>query len=38
VVKHRREIWIFDGTAFVEDRKVAEARLMATLQEQKEDL
>jgi len=38
VVKHRREIWVFEGAAFVEDKKVAEARLMATLQEEKEDL
>jgi 3-hydroxyacyl-[acyl-carrier-protein] dehydratase len=37
VVKHRREIWVFDGTAFVEDKKVAEAKLMATLQEEKEE-
>ena len=32
VVKHRREIWVFDGEAFVDDKKVAEARIMATLQ------
>jgi len=36
VVKHRREIWVFDGAAFVEDKKVAEAQIMATLQEKKE--
>jgi len=34
VVKHRREIWIFEGTAFVNEQKVAEARLMATLQQE----
>jgi 3-hydroxyacyl-[acyl-carrier-protein] dehydratase len=34
VVKHRREIWIFDGSAFVDEQKVAEARLMATLQQE----
>ena len=32
VVKHRKEIWVFDGEAFVDDKKVAEARIMATLQ------
>lgn len=37
VVKHRREIWVFDGQAFVDDKKVAEARLMATLQEGEEN-
>ena len=36
VVKHRREICVFDGAAFVEDKKVAEAQIMATLQENKE--
>lgn len=34
VAKHRREIWIFEGSAFVDDHKVAEARLMATLQQE----
>jgi 3-hydroxyacyl-[acyl-carrier-protein] dehydratase len=34
VAKHRREIWIFEGAAFVDDQKVAEARLMATLQQE----
>lgn len=34
VVKHRREIWIFEGTTFVNEQKVAEARLMATLQQE----
>ena len=37
VVKHQREIWVFDATAYVDDNKAAEARLMATLQEDKED-
>jgi 3-hydroxyacyl-[acyl-carrier-protein] dehydratase len=35
LVKHRREIWIFQGTAFVDGKLVAEARIMATLQEEK---
>jgi 3-hydroxyacyl-[acyl-carrier-protein] dehydratase len=34
VVKHRREIWIFEGSTFVNEQKVAEARLMATLQQE----
>lgn len=34
VIKHRREIWIFQGSAFVTEQKVAEARLMATLQQE----
>jgi 3-hydroxyacyl-[acyl-carrier-protein] dehydratase len=34
VVKHRREIWMFEGTAFVDEQKVAEAKLMATLQQE----
>jgi 3-hydroxyacyl-[acyl-carrier-protein] dehydratase len=34
VVKHRREIWIFEGAAFVDEQKVAEAKLMATLQQE----
>jgi 3-hydroxyacyl-[acyl-carrier-protein] dehydratase len=33
VLKHRKEIWIFEGQAFVDDKRVAEARLMATLEE-----
>lgn len=32
VVKHRKEIWVFDGVAYVDNAKVAEARIMATLQ------
>jgi 3-hydroxyacyl-[acyl-carrier-protein] dehydratase len=35
LVKHRREIWIFQGSAFVDGKLVAEARIMATLQEEK---
>ncbi len=31
VVKHKREIWVFEGKAFVEDELVAEARIMAML-------
>ena len=34
VVKHRKEIWVFDGEAYVDGKKVAEARIMATLQEE----
>jgi 3-hydroxyacyl-[acyl-carrier-protein] dehydratase len=37
VVKHRREIWVFEAQAYVDDKKVAEARLMATLQESEEE-
>jgi 3-hydroxyacyl-[acyl-carrier-protein] dehydratase len=33
VVKHRREIWLFDGKAFVENELVAEARIMAMLKQ-----
>jgi 3-hydroxyacyl-[acyl-carrier-protein] dehydratase len=36
VVKHRREIWVFDGQAYVDDKRVAEAQLMAALQENRE--
>jgi len=36
VVKHRREVWVFNAEAFVDGKKVAEAQLMATLQEHKE--
>jgi 3-hydroxyacyl-[acyl-carrier-protein] dehydratase len=36
VVKHRREIWVFDAQAHVDGKKVAEAQIMATLQEEKE--
>jgi len=36
VVKHRREVWVFDGQAYVDEKKVAEARIMATLQEYEE--
>jgi 3-hydroxyacyl-[acyl-carrier-protein] dehydratase len=37
LVKHRREVWVFDAEAFVDSKKVAEAQLMATLQESKEN-
>jgi 3-hydroxyacyl-[acyl-carrier-protein] dehydratase len=37
VVKHRREIWVFEGEAFVDGKKVAEAQLMAALQEESEE-
>ena len=36
VIKHRREIWVFKGEAFVDDKLVAEAQIMATLQEGRE--
>ncbi len=38
VLKHRREVWVFEGQAFVGDRRVAEARLMATLQESEDNV
>ena len=31
VIKHRREIWVFDAQAYVDDKRVAEAQIMATL-------
>ncbi len=34
VVKHRREIWVFDAKAFVGDDVVAEARIMAMLKQE----
>ena len=36
VVRHRREIWVFDGKALVDDDIVAEARIMAMLKMNKE--
>ncbi len=36
VVRHRREIWVFDGKALVNDDIVAEARIMAMLKMNKE--
>jgi 3-hydroxyacyl-[acyl-carrier-protein] dehydratase len=36
VIKHRREVWVFKGEAFVDGKRVAEAQLMATLQENRE--
>jgi 3-hydroxyacyl-[acyl-carrier-protein] dehydratase len=36
VIKHRREVWVFKAEAFVDGNRVAEAQLMATLQENKE--
>jgi 3-hydroxyacyl-[acyl-carrier-protein] dehydratase len=38
VVRHRREIWVFDGKALVDDDIVAEARIMAMLKMNKEQL
>jgi 3-hydroxyacyl-[acyl-carrier-protein] dehydratase len=34
LIKHRREIWMFEGEASVDGKTVAEARIMATLQEE----
>ncbi len=36
VVRHRREIWVFHGTAFVDGEIAAEARIMAMLKMNKE--
>ena len=36
VVRHRREIWVFNGKALVDDDVVAEARIMAMLKMNKE--
>ena len=33
VIKHRREIWLFDGKAFVDNDLVAEAKIMAMLKQ-----
>lgn len=33
VVKHKREIWVFEGKAFVGEELVAEARIMAMLRQ-----
>lgn len=34
VVKHRREIWVFEAKAYVEDDVAAEARIMAMLKQE----
>jgi len=34
VVKHRREIWVFEGKAHVDNEVVAEARIMAMLKQE----
>lgn len=34
VVKHRREIWVFEANAYVGDDVVAEARIMAMLRQE----
>jgi len=34
VVKHRREIWVFEAKAFVDNDIVAEARIMAMLKQE----
>ena len=36
VVRHRREMWVFDGKALVDDDVVAEARIMAMVKMNKE--
>ncbi|MCX7857438.1 MAG: 3-hydroxyacyl-ACP dehydratase FabZ [Deltaproteobacteria bacterium] len=36
VVKHKKDIWIFEGKAYVEGEIVAEAKIMAMLKEEKE--
>lgn len=36
VLKHRREIWVFDAKAYVENDVVAEARIMAMLKRNEE--
>jgi 3-hydroxyacyl-[acyl-carrier-protein] dehydratase len=33
VVKHKREIWIFEGKGYVDDEMVAEAKIMAMLKQ-----
>jgi 3-hydroxyacyl-[acyl-carrier-protein] dehydratase len=33
VVKHKREIWVFDAKAFVQEEIVAEAKIMAMLKQ-----
>lgn len=34
VVKHKRDIWVFDGKAYVDETLVAEAKIMAMLQKE----
>jgi 3-hydroxyacyl-[acyl-carrier-protein] dehydratase len=34
VLKHRRELWVFEGKAFVEEELVAEAKIMAMLKQE----
>jgi 3-hydroxymyristoyl/3-hydroxydecanoyl-(acyl carrier protein) dehydratase len=33
VVKHKKEIWVFEGKAYVGDELVAEAKIMAMLRQ-----
>jgi 3-hydroxyacyl-[acyl-carrier-protein] dehydratase len=33
VVKHKREIWVFEGKTYVDDEMVAEAKIMAMLKQ-----
>jgi 3-hydroxyacyl-[acyl-carrier-protein] dehydratase len=33
VVKHKRDIWVFDGKAYVDEALVAEAKIMAMLKQ-----
>lgn len=37
VVKHKMDIWIFEGKAYVDGEMVAEAKIMAMLKEEKEN-
>ncbi|HOV89475.1 MAG TPA: 3-hydroxyacyl-ACP dehydratase FabZ [Syntrophorhabdaceae bacterium] len=36
VVRHKKELWVFEGKAYVEDEMVAEARIMAMLKQEQE--
>ncbi|MCS7281646.1 MAG: 3-hydroxyacyl-ACP dehydratase FabZ [Desulfobacterota bacterium] len=37
VVKHKMDIWVFEGKAYVDGEVVAEAKIMAMLKEEKEN-
>lgn len=34
VVKHKKELWVFNGEAYVDDEMVAEAKIMAMLKQE----
>ncbi len=36
VVRHKKELWVFEGEAFVGDEMVAEAKIMAMLKQEQE--